>query len=57
MQGKYEFPAPYWDDVSNSAKDLIRHLLVVNPEKRYTATEALNHPWIAVLFCCIPLIM
>jgi serine/threonine protein kinase len=47
MEGRFEFPSPYWDDVSDSAKDLIRHLLVVSQDKRYTAQEALNHPWIA----------
>eukprot|EP01116_Phalansterium_solitarium_P005805 TRINITY_DN178_c0_g1_i2.p1 TRINITY_DN178_c0_g1~~TRINITY_DN178_c0_g1_i2.p1 ORF type:complete len:259 (-),score=68.20 TRINITY_DN178_c0_g1_i2:443-1219(-) len=47
MLGKYQFTAPYWDHVSDSAKDLVRHLLVVDPTKRYTAQEALHHPWIA----------
>jgi serine/threonine protein kinase len=48
MQGKYDFPSPYWDHISDSAKDLIEHLLVVDPTKRYTVQQALNHPWIAV---------
>jgi len=26
---------------------LINHLLVVDPKKRYTAKQALSHPWIA----------
>lgn len=47
MLGKYQFTSPYWDHVSDSAKDLVRHLLVVDPAKRYTAQEALHHPWIA----------
>ena len=29
-----------------SAKDLIRKLLVVNPKKRLTAEQALQHPWL-----------
>ena len=28
------------------AKDFIDHLLEINYEDRYTAYEALNHPWI-----------
>lgn len=28
------------------AKDLMRHLLVKNPFKRYSAAEALHHPWL-----------
>lgn len=30
----------------NSAKDLIRRLLVVDPARRLSAAEALQHPWI-----------
>ncbi|PRP79028.1 calcium/calmodulin-dependent protein kinase I [Planoprotostelium fungivorum] len=47
MQGSYEYMDEYWDSISPSAKDLIDHLLVVDPKKRYTAAQALNHPWIA----------
>jgi len=42
----YDMPSPYWDNISDSAKDLIRKLLVVDPEKRYTANKALQHPWL-----------
>ncbi|KAF3764113.1 hypothetical protein M406DRAFT_351588 [Cryphonectria parasitica EP155] len=45
-KGQYTFLSPWWDDISDSAKDLITHLLTVDPEKRYTITEFLNHPWI-----------
>uniref|UniRef100_A0A8C9VW60 phosphorylase kinase n=1 Tax=Scleropages formosus TaxID=113540 RepID=A0A8C9VW60_SCLFO len=45
LAGNYEFSSPEWDDRSDTVKDLISRLLVVNPEKRYTATEALNHPF------------
>lgn len=31
---------------STAAKDLVRHLLVVDPKKRYTAHQVLQHPWI-----------
>ena len=33
----YDFPSPYWDDVSDLAKDLIRQLLVVDPKERLNA--------------------
>jgi len=33
----YEFPSPYWDDISDSAKDLIKKILVKEKDKRYTA--------------------
>lgn len=44
--GNYSFERPEWRTVTETAKDLIRHLLVVNPEDRYTIDEALEHPWI-----------
>ncbi|XP_050996063.1 serine/threonine-protein kinase DCLK3 [Acomys russatus] len=46
QQGQFEFLAPYWDNISDAAKDLVRHLLVVDPKKRYTAHQVLQHPWI-----------
>lgn len=46
-KGQYTFLSPWWDDISKSAQDLISHLLTVDPEKRYTITEFLAHPWIA----------
>lgn len=42
----YEFVAPWWDDVSENAKDLVRKLIVLDPKKRLTAKEALEHEWI-----------
>eukprot|EP00741_Cyanophora_paradoxa_P002967 tig00000655_g2880.t1 len=45
-KGHFEFPPDEWSTISESAKDLIRHLLVVDPTKRYTAEQCLNHPWI-----------
>jgi len=44
--GQYKFLAPYWDPISADAKDFVRNLLVVDPKKRMTAAEALNHKWL-----------
>nr|XP_010944567.2 serine/threonine-protein kinase DCLK3 [Camelus bactrianus] len=44
--GRFEFLAPYWDNISDAAKDLVSRLLVVDPKKRYTAHQVLQHPWI-----------
>eukprot|EP00301_Raphidiophrys_heterophryoidea_P016617 c26223_g1_i1.p1 GENE.c26223_g1_i1~~c26223_g1_i1.p1 ORF type:complete len:139 (-),score=29.38 c26223_g1_i1:398-814(-) len=44
-RAEYHFIKPYWDCVSNDAKHLIRHLLDLNPETRYSAQQALEHPW------------
>jgi len=46
MDVKYDFDDPSWDEVSEEAKDLIRHLLVKNPEDRYTAIQCKKHPWV-----------
>jgi len=42
----YDFPSPYWDGVSNGAKDLIRKLLVLDPTKRLSAADILKHNWV-----------
>ncbi|GJE84723.1 Pkinase-domain-containing protein [Phanerochaete sordida] len=44
-RGHYTFLSPWWDSISASAKDLITHLLCVDPAQRYTIDEFLNHPW------------
>jgi serine/threonine protein kinase len=46
MDVKYDFDDSVWDDISDSAKDLIRNLLVKDPSKRYTASQCLEHPWV-----------
>jgi|TARA_B110001450_G_scaffold253575_1_gene277255 serine/threonine protein kinase len=45
-KGQYEFHEEYWGQVSEGAKDLIRNLLVVDPDKRYTSENALQNKWI-----------
>jgi len=42
----YDMPSPYWDGISDGAKDLIRKLLTAEPEKRFTAKKSLQHPWL-----------
>lgn len=46
QEGAFEFLSPYWDAVSAQAKDLISNLLVVSVNKRYSAQQVLDHPWI-----------
>ncbi|XP_073748445.1 serine/threonine-protein kinase DCLK2 isoform X2 [Callorhinus ursinus] len=47
LAGKLEFPAPYWDNITDSAKELISQMLQVNVEARCTAGEILSHPWVS----------
>jgi calcium-dependent protein kinase len=45
-EGKFEFSAPSWKQVSVDAKDFIQQLLTVDAKKRPSAQEALSHKWI-----------
>ncbi len=45
-KGEYDFPSPYWDSVSEPAKDLIKNLLMIDPTKRFDADKILSHPWV-----------
>jgi len=45
-KGEYEFLRPYWDPISDSAKDFIRQMLQVDPKKRVTCQQAMEHPWL-----------
>ncbi|RLN46974.1 hypothetical protein BBJ29_003259 [Phytophthora kernoviae] len=47
LQAKFGLRFPRWaTGLSESAKDLLRHLLEVDSSKRYTADQALAHPWV-----------
>jgi len=46
MKADYDFPDPYWTDISKDAKDFISKLLVVDSKKRLTAKQAMQHSWI-----------
>lgn len=54
MAGRFQFDRPWWDNTSSQgtsipnflAKDFICKLLIVDPASRWTAAQALNHPFI-----------
>jgi len=46
LKGEFEFDSPYWDDISEEAKDFIRSLMCVNVDHRLTCEAALDHCWI-----------
>lgn len=46
LHARYDFPSPWWDNITENAKDLVKKLLTLEPTERYTATKVLNHPWI-----------
>ncbi|XP_043571398.1 serine/threonine-protein kinase Chk2 [Chiloscyllium plagiosum] len=45
INGHYKFIPQCWANVSEAAKDLVKQLLNVDPNKRFTTKEALNHSW------------
>lgn len=46
LMGQVDFPSPYWDNVSDSAKGLINMMLLVNVDQRFSAVQVLEHPWV-----------
>ncbi|XP_075892610.1 serine/threonine-protein kinase DCLK1-like isoform X3 [Nelusetta ayraudi] len=46
LKGQFDFPSPYWDNVSDTAKALITVMLQVEAEQRFTAMQVLDHPWV-----------
>lgn len=45
LQGKYAFYSPYWDEISDSALDLISNLLIVDPLERFDIVQTCEHHW------------
>ena len=43
MRGQYSMEGPAWTNVTSETKDLIKRLLVVNPNERLTIEQALDH--------------
>ncbi|KAF6083858.1 doublecortin like kinase 1 [Phyllostomus discolor] len=46
LMGQVDFPSPYWDNVSDSAKELITMMLLVDVQPRFSAVQVLEHPWV-----------
>uniref|UniRef100_A0A6Q2Z2P9 Serine/threonine-protein kinase DCLK2 n=1 Tax=Esox lucius TaxID=8010 RepID=A0A6Q2Z2P9_ESOLU len=51
LVGRLDFPSPHWDNVTDSAKELIGRMVQVNVEARYTAQDVLSHPWVVAVTC------
>ena len=50
IEGKFEIP----ENISLNAKDLLKHMLDINPMTRYTLQEIKAHPWFKMnQFCLI----
>ncbi|EKU20333.1 serine threonine-protein kinase dclk3 [Nannochloropsis gaditana CCMP526] len=48
VETKFQLRFPSWaGNLSSGAKDLLVHLLDIDPRSRYTAEQALTHPWVS----------
>ena len=45
-KGDFEFLKPYWDPVSETAKNFVSQMLIVDPAKRGTCESLMAHPWL-----------
>ncbi|CAA0822558.1 Calcium-dependent protein kinase 2 [Striga hermonthica] len=48
LRGDIDFTSDPWPTISESAKDLVKKMLVRDPKKRLTAHQVLCHPWVHV---------
>nr|GMC79482.1 calcium-dependent protein kinase 20-like [Ipomoea batatas] len=48
LKGNLDFVSEPWPNISDSAKDLVKKMLIRDPKRRPTAHEILCHPWVRV---------
>ena len=53
LAGAFEFQSPWWDDISDEAKLLIRKLLVLDPQLRPSAEKVFEDPWLRDPTCVV----
>jgi len=46
LHARYDFPSPWWDNISEDAKKLVQALLTIDPKQRATAEDVLQKKWI-----------
>ncbi|KAG0479146.1 hypothetical protein HPP92_013865 [Vanilla planifolia] len=46
LEAPVDLKSDPWPSISDGAKDLVKKMLCKDPQKRLTAFEVLNHPWI-----------
>jgi len=45
LQGNVSYSGEIWSQISAEAKDLLRHILVLNAKQRFSAEKVLEHKW------------
>ncbi|TKR68240.1 hypothetical protein L596_024247 [Steinernema carpocapsae] len=48
MCGRFSFPSPIWDHISNAAKALVLNLLNLDVEERFSAGQILSYEWVTM---------
>nr|GEY73870.1 calcium-dependent protein kinase 9-like [Tanacetum cinerariifolium] len=46
LKGEIDFESDPWPSISSSAKHLVQRMLTLDPKKRITSAQVLEHPWI-----------
>ncbi|KAL8226477.1 hypothetical protein R6Q57_016309 [Mikania cordata] len=46
LKGEIDFESDPWPSISASAKNLVQRMLTLDPKKRITSAQVLEHPWI-----------
>jgi len=44
--GQYDFPDPYWSEISDEAKEVVSGLLTVSPQARWTPEKLMETSWV-----------
>ena len=52
--GRYDMDPAQWAHISEPAKDLVRKILVVDPAKRLSCAQILQHPWMRMDINSLP---
>eukprot|EP00826_Nyctotherus_ovalis_P065026 TRINITY_DN9548_c0_g1_i2.p1 TRINITY_DN9548_c0_g1~~TRINITY_DN9548_c0_g1_i2.p1 ORF type:complete len:221 (+),score=57.91 TRINITY_DN9548_c0_g1_i2:1120-1782(+) len=47
-EAKIDFAQPHWAFISTEAKHLVSRMTARDPQRRYTAAQALEHPWFSL---------
>eukprot|EP00299_Pterocystis_sp_00344_P017460 c8742_g1_i1.p2 GENE.c8742_g1_i1~~c8742_g1_i1.p2 ORF type:complete len:155 (+),score=48.62 c8742_g1_i1:705-1169(+) len=45
---RVDYTTVFWEHISACARDFVCGLLVADPNRRFTATQALHHPWMTM---------
>mmetsp|Transcript_34784 Transcript_34784/g.55872 ORF Transcript_34784/g.55872 Transcript_34784/m.55872 type:complete len:298 (-) Transcript_34784:487-1380(-) len=46
IHGRYQFSSPLWDGISGEAIEMVKGLMCVDVNKRFTCNQVLGHRWI-----------